>query len=82
MKSDYALFRSTWAMQCPSYASYTCSIKTGCIDAMFTTGANSTPGKRAQFPLPCQSAYIIFPDNLLLYLEGAFATLRFTSLAS
>ena len=69
-------------MQCPSYTSYTCSIKTGCIDAMFTAGVNSTPGKQAQFPLPCKSAHKISSDNLLLYFEGAFATSLFMSLVS
>ena len=82
MKSSYALFRSTCAMQCQSYTSYTCSIKTGCVNAIPTAGANSTPGKQARFPLPCQSAHTISPDNLLLYFEGAFDTLLFMSLAS
>ena len=82
MKSSYALFRSTCTMHGQSYTSYTCSIKTGCVDAMFTAGANSTPGKQAQFSLPCQSAHTISPDNLLLYFEGTFATSLFTSLAS
>ena len=61
---------------------YCCILKTGCIDAMFTAGANSTPSKRAQFLLPCKSTHTTSSDNLLLYFEGTFATLWSMSLAS
>ena len=49
---------------------YHCSLRTNCIDTMFTTGANSTPSKRAQFQHPCQSTHTSSSDNLLLDFEG------------
>ena len=51
---------------------YRCSLKTDCIDTMFTVGANSTTSKRAQFQHPCQSTHTYSSDNLLLDFEGVF----------
>ena len=61
---------------------YCCILKTGCIDAMFTAGANSTPSKRAQFQHPGQSTQTTSSYNLLLDFQGTFSTSMFMFLAN
>ena len=61
---------------------YCCSLKTGCIDTMFTAGANSVPCKRAQFQHPGQSTHTTSSDNLLLDCQGTSSISMFMPLAS
>ena len=61
---------------------YRCSLKTGCIDTMFTAGANSAPSKRAQFQHPGQSTHTTSSDNLLLDFQGTYSTSMFMPLTS
>ena len=61
---------------------YRGSLKTGCIDTMFTAGANNTPSKRAQFQHSGQSTHTTSSDNLLLDFQGTFSTSMFMPLTS
>ena len=72
-KANYVFCHSTYATLCQSYTSYTCSIEKAYANAVLVAGANSTLGKRAQFPLPRKLSHTIFWYNLFLYCGNAFA---------
>ena len=61
---------------------YRCILKTGCIDAMFTAGTNSTPIKQNQFQHLGQSTHTISSYNLLLDFQRTFSTYMFMLLAN
>ena len=84
MKSSYALFSSTCAMQCQSYIPpIHAALRQAASMLCLPLARTVHQVKRAQFPLPCQSAHTMNSNNLLLYFEGTFATwLLSMSLAS